>query len=141
MEYCHCNRCRKVSGSSAILGIGVRREDYRFIAGHALVRSYSAPVLYEPPAYQVYFCARCGCCVPPPNPTAETFEIAAGLLDDDPGLQPDKHIMVECAPPWAAPRDELPRYTLRQLHLLRTGSELPADFELRTHGIERDETG
>ena len=39
-EYCHCNRCRKVSGSNAILGIGVRTEDYRFLSGRELVKTY-----------------------------------------------------------------------------------------------------
>ena len=31
MEFCHCNRCRKLSGSNAILGIGVNTGDYRFL--------------------------------------------------------------------------------------------------------------
>jgi len=133
VEYCHCNRCRKVSGGSAMLSIGVRREDSRHLAGRELIRSYSAPILYGPPAYQVLFCERCGCCVPPAEPDGEVLEIAAGLFDDDPGVSPDKHIFVEQVPAWDPIRDALPRYTLPELHKLRTGEELPADFEPRVH--------
>lgn len=131
VEYCHCNRCRKVSGSSASLSIGVRRCDYRFISGHELVQRYAAPILYAPPAYETWFCTRCGCSVPPPKPDfdCELLEIPAGLFDDDPGIEPDKHIFVELSPAWDPISDHLPRYTRRELHKLRTGEDLPPDSD------------
>jgi hypothetical protein len=133
VEYCHCNRCRKVSGSSAMLSIGVRCSDYRFLSGHELLRSYTAPILNAPPAYHILFCTHCGCCVPPPHPAGDMLEIPAGLFDDDPGIKPDKHIFVELLPAWDHITDNLPRYTLRELHKLRTGDELPPDFVPRLH--------
>jgi len=136
VEYCHCSRCRKVSGSSALLSIGVNREDYRFLAGRELIRTYSAPLLYGPPPYMTIFCSRCGCSVPPPDPETDQLEIPAGLFDDDPGIRPDKHIFVELLPEWDEIRDNLPRYTLRELHKLRTGEELGPDFKLRRHRSE-----
>jgi hypothetical protein len=51
VEFCHCNRCRKVSGSAALLMISVSTADYRFPTGRELVRTYAAPILYNPPAY------------------------------------------------------------------------------------------
>jgi hypothetical protein len=56
-ELCHCNRCRKVSGSAFMAGIGVRREDFRFVRGQEIVRSYDAPILDAPPAYRSTFCS------------------------------------------------------------------------------------
>ena len=118
-EFCHCNRCRKVSGSNALATIRVARGDYRFLSGAELVKSYEAPILRNPPAYRVTFCSQCGSAVPPPAPEDEFFEIPAGLFDGDPGIRPDKHIFVEFAPEWDEIRDGLPRYTREEIYELR----------------------
>jgi hypothetical protein len=120
-ELCHCSRCRKVSGSAFIAGIGVRREDFRWLAGAELVRSYDAPILEAPPAYRSTFCSRCGSPVPDPTNDAPWFEIAVGLLDDDPGLRPDRHIMVNCKSPWYEIADALPQLDKAALIALRSG--------------------
>lgn len=108
-ELCHCRRCRKASGSSFVAGLGVRVRDYTLLAGAELIRSYEAPILKAPPAYRTSFCARCGSPVPSPLPDARWFEIPAGLLDDDPGCKPDRHIYVEWLPDWDAIHDDLPQ--------------------------------
>ena len=136
-EYCHCNRCRKVSGSSSLLTIRVKTQDYRFLSGRELVKTYAAPILYVPPAYHSYFCANCGSPVPPPLPDGDEFEIAAGLFDDDFGIRPDKHIFVDFMPPWDDLHTELPGYTMRQIYELRTGRKLPKDFAPRVHAAPR----
>lgn len=131
-EICHCNRCRKVSGSAGMAGLGVRTGQFRLIAGRELIRSYGAPLLYGPPPYRTHFCARCGSPVPDPEPEGDWFEIPAGALDDDPGLRPDKHILVELLPAWDRITDGLPQLTLPDL-LRHRGVEVPADFRVRTH--------
>ena len=132
-EFCHCNRCRKVSGSTALLTIRAKTEDYRLLSGRELVRSYAAPVLYKPPPYQATFCSNCGSPVPEASPKGEYIEIPAGVFDDDPGIRPDKHIFIEFMPDWDVLSDDLPAYTRAQIYRLRTGHELPKDFELRWH--------
>lgn len=124
--------------------IGVRTSDYRFLTGRELVKSYAAPLLYGPPAYRTTFCSVCGSPVPVPDPEGEWFEIPAGAFDDDPGVRTDRHIFVELVPAWDEIRDDLPKYTFPQLHRLRTGQDLPDDFEMRTHASARpqeDERG
>src|SRR4029078_12998051 len=93
-EYCHCNRCRKVSGSSSLLTVRVATQGFRFLTGRDLMKSYAAPILHATPAYHSFFCSTCGSQVPPPSPQDEIFEIAAGLFDDDFGIPPDKHTFV-----------------------------------------------
>jgi len=90
-------------------GVGVHRTDFRWISGRELIKTYEAPLLESPPAYRVCFCSVCGSCVPDPEDSSEFFGIAAGLLDDDPRLQPDKHIFVEKKAPWFEITDELPQ--------------------------------
>jgi len=108
-ELCHCSRCRKVSGSAFMAGIGVRSDAFRFISGRELIRTYEVPLLEAPPAYRVCFCDVCGSCVPDPDADSEWFEIAAGLLDDDPQLRPDKHIFTELKASWFEITDRLPQ--------------------------------
>lgn len=117
-ELCHCSRCRKVSGSAFVAGLGVRGEDFRLLSGAELIRTYEAPILERPPAYRTSFCSRCGS--PVPGPISHWFEIPAGLLDDDPDVRPDRHIFVERKSGWFEITDELPQLTKQQLIELRT---------------------
>lgn len=118
-ELCHCRRCRKGSGAAFVAGVGVRSEDYRLLQGKELISTYEAPLLEAPPAYTTSFCKRCGSPVPNPDPGAAWFEIAAGLLDGDPGVRPDKHIFVELKAPWFEITDNLPQLDKHALHRLR----------------------
>lgn len=124
-ELCHCSRCRKASGAAFVAAVGVRTADFRLLQGADSIERYEAPLLERPPAYRTSFCRRCGSPVPDPDPSASWFEVAAGLLEDDPGLRPDKHIFVELCPPWHAISDELPQL------------DKPALIALRTRELER----
>lgn len=118
-ELCHCSRCRKTSGSAFTAMVGVRTADFRFLEGEDLIVTYEAPILRAPPAYAAHFCRTCGSSVPKPPPGADWFEIPAGAFDDDPGLQPDKHIFVEIKAPWFEIKDSLPQLDLKALAELR----------------------
>jgi hypothetical protein len=118
-ELCHCSRCRKASGSAFVAGLGVRREDFRFIAGRERIRTYEAPVREVPPGYRRCFCARCGSPVPDPHTDATWFEIPAGVLDDDPQLRPERHVFVDVKSPWFAITDGLPQLDKAALVALR----------------------
>ncbi len=110
-ELCHCTRCRKASGSAFVAGIGVRGADFRWLSGYQEIRRYEAPILERSPGYQVAFCGRCGSPAPYYEEGDEWLEVAAGLLDDDPGMRPDRHIFIECGSSWYTIRDELPQLT------------------------------
>jgi hypothetical protein len=99
-ELCHCTRCRRVSGSAFLAAVGVRREDFRWLHGRENVRTFDAPILHGPPAYRSCFCERCGSPVPDPTDDSAWFELPAGLLEGDPGLRPDKHIMIQHQAVW-----------------------------------------
>jgi hypothetical protein len=89
--------------------IGVRRDDFRWLQGREHIATFDAPILHEPPAYRSCFCKRCGSPVPDPNDNAPWLELPAGLLDGDPGLRPDKHIMSHLRAAWFEIHDELPQ--------------------------------
>ena len=118
-ELCHCSRCRRVSGSAFVAGLGVRVADYRLVSGAELIQSYEAPILERPPAYRTAFCSRCGSPVPNPPEGAEWFEIPAGLLNDDPGHTPDRHIYVDYKSAWDEIADTLPQCTKAEVAAMR----------------------
>ena len=133
MEICHCTRCRKQSGAGSAVTVEVLKEDFSFVQGEELINSYSAPILYTGPAYQSHFCMQCGSPVPPPNSHDTNIEIPVGLFDNDPGVQPDKHIFIEFLPSWDTITDDLPQFKIKALMKLRHNRELPEDFELKSH--------
>jgi len=118
-ELCHCNRCRKASGSAFVAGLRVLRDDFRLLQGRELITTYEAPIWENPPAYRTSFCSRCGSPVPCPFADSPWFEVPAGLLDDDPQLRPDKHIFVELKSPWFTITDNLPQLDKKALLRLR----------------------
>ena len=108
-ELCHCNRCRKVSGAAFMAGVAAPRSAFRLLTGRELIKTYDAPILNAPPAYRSCFCTRCGSPVPDPSSDGPFIEIAAGTLDDDPHVRPDKHIFVEKKAAWHTIADALPQ--------------------------------
>ena len=124
-ELCHCTRCRKSSGSAFVPWLAALREDFRVLQGEELIRSYEAPLRDKPPAYRTSFCGRCGSPVPDPNSEGPLIELHAGVLDDDPGLRPERHILVEMKSSWFTISDALPQLDRAALSVLRTGAASP----------------
>ena len=122
-ELCHCNRCRKSSGTAFVAGIRVRTDAFSFLSGEGLIDTFEAPIVNAPPPYTTAFCRRCGSPVPNPDMDSEYFEIAAGLLDDDPGVMPDKHIYVEFKSSWYGIIDDLPKFTAAQIRQHRQSGD------------------
>lgn len=107
-ELCHCSRCRKSSGSAYMAGIGVRSAEFRWVQGQEHITVIELAVREHPPGYSRAFCRFCGSPTPAPEPVGSWRGIPAGLLDDDPGVRPERHIFVECRAPWTPRGDGLP---------------------------------
>ena len=118
-ELCHCSRCRKATGSAFAPMIGVEASDFTWVSGREEVVSFEAPVIEQPPGFQTSFCRHCGCAMPSHDAAEGWFEIAAGVLDDDPGILPDRHIFVDCGPSWYDVTDDLPQLTRKELIRMR----------------------
>lgn len=110
-ELCHCNRCRKASGSAYVAALVTESHGFKLIKGGDLIRSYDAEIINAPPPYTVYFCSVCGSHLPDPNPQGRNVDIPAGLLDDEPSISPDKHIFTDHKASWDQLDKQLPKYT------------------------------
>ena len=106
MMYCHCEECRRATGSSLNTSIFVRREDFQLISGQSLVASHETS-----PDNIRHFCSGCGSPLFKffPQP-AGMMTVRAGTLDSDPGVRPAGHIWVSEKAPWFEIADGLPQF-------------------------------
>ena len=73
---CHCSLCRKQTGVVHNLATLVKADDFRWLAGQALISSWQ-----KPSGYRNDFCSSCGSTVPNPLRQPPYFWIPLGLLD------------------------------------------------------------
>jgi len=106
MMHCHCEECRRATGSSLNTSLFVRREDFRVVAGEEAVGFHESS-----PGNRRHFCTRCG------SPLFKHFPappglitVRAGTLDGDPGVRPAGHIWVSEKAPWTVIDDGLPQH-------------------------------
>jgi hypothetical protein len=103
--YCHCSKCRKVTGSAFHPAALCRRSRFRWVSGEALISEYRTDS-----GYQARFCGRCGSPVPVVLENGSSVVLSVGSLDGDPGGRPVRHIFVGSKAPWFEIRDGLPQF-------------------------------
>lgn len=92
---CHCERCRKGTGSAHAANLFAPRAALRWISGEANVRTFAV----EGTRHARSFCAACGGAAP--RVGAGGFVIApAGSLDSALALRPDAHICMSSRADW-----------------------------------------
>jgi ADP-ribosyl-[dinitrogen reductase] hydrolase len=108
IQLCHARRCQKFTGSAFSPELAARAERFRWLRGEDQLAQYEAPLLREPPPLRRSFCRACGSPMPAFQPETGFVILLAGVLDDDPGVRPFRHIFTSHAPAWDAVPDELP---------------------------------
>lgn len=106
LSNCHCSMCRKAHGASFSTYAHVDPGDFAYLQGEdSVVRFRSSPEVERT------FCGRCG------SNLTFRFEgmpaslwVAAGSLDDDPGVRTAFHIFAASKAPWVEIVDALPQY-------------------------------
>ena len=105
--YCHCEECRRATGSSLNTSILVRRGDFRVMSGEDAISFYESS-----PGNRRHFCSTCGSPVFKHFPKPPNFvTVRAGTLDSDPGIRPSGHIWVSEKAPWYEITDGLPQFS------------------------------
>ena len=108
-SHCHCSMCRKAHGAAFGTYARVKRGDFVLLSGQQDMVSYQSS-----PEVTRTFCGRCGATLQFIRATRpDTFSLALGTLDDDPGLRPSMHIFVGDKAPWVEIDDELPKHAGR----------------------------
>jgi hypothetical protein len=106
-QYCHCSRCRKVSGSAHSSNLMIAPEHFRWLSGEENVGHY-IPV--ETRHFATAFCKTCGSSLPWFAKTGKTVIIPAGTLDDDPEIRPSQNIFCASRSAWYVAPGTLPEH-------------------------------
>jgi hypothetical protein len=105
---CHCARCRKATGAAYRSTLFIPAETFQYTSGAELVRR----CVPAEDRYSNSFCSVCGSSLPGqfPQDGRQIIGLPMGTLDVDPGLGPERHVLVDSKAPWHEITDELPQY-------------------------------
>ncbi len=101
---CHCSRCRKRTGSAFASNLFVEPDSLRWIRGEEKVVRYDLPSAER---FATVFCRTCGSPVPHLARDGSAYIIAAGSLDEDPNMTPQRIIYWASRAPWFVHTDTL----------------------------------
>jgi hypothetical protein len=104
--HCHCERCRKHSGTAVCTQARVRKERFHLLQGRELMRVYG-----QGEGAVKAFCINCGSSLFGGDwPEGPEVSIRMGAFDDDPGIRPQFHTFVDDRAAWDEITDDLPQY-------------------------------
>ena len=94
--YCHCQRCRKSSGSAFVTSTEISRSDFEVIEGQDLIKRYP-----NPGSVDRFFCAHCGSQLYSQRETTPLImRVRLGTLDDRISEKVGAHIFVGSKAEW-----------------------------------------
>ena len=106
--HCHCERCRKHSGTAVCTQARVSKEQFRLLQGENLIRVYG-----KGEGAVKAFCVNCGSSLFGGDwPEGDEVSIRMGAFNDDPGIRPQYHTFVNDRAAWDEITDNLPQYPL-----------------------------
>ena len=95
--FCHCEQCRKLTGSAHASNLLTEPAEVNWLHGGAYVRRYDAA---EGRQFTHVFCSECGSALPFLNISATALIIPAGSLDSPVDIQVTDNIFWDEAPEW-----------------------------------------
>lgn len=95
--FCHCEQCRKITGSAFASNILTKPARVNWISGSDKVKRFDFP---EPRTFTKVFCVECGSGLPFLNKKGNALVIPAGSLNHEPPIQPAHNIFWLEAAQW-----------------------------------------
>lgn len=106
-QYCHCNRCQKITGSAHGSNIIIEPSQFEWLTGEELVGRYELP---EAKYFASSFCSNCGSSLPWITKNGKAQIVPAGTLDSDPKARPMHNIYYADKACWYDDVDSLVKY-------------------------------
>lgn len=93
---CHCEYCRKDTGSAHAANLFSSTATLEWISGQDRVTTFNLPSTRHGRS----FCCVCGSALPSVQGGGRMLVVPAGSLDDEVGLKPDAHLFVSSRANW-----------------------------------------
>lgn len=106
-KYCHCSRCRKVTGSAHAANIYINPEQLTWLKGKSLVGRYE---LSNTKFFATGFCKQCGSNLPWLTQAGNKVIVPAGSLDDEIDIKPNQNIFCASQANWYQEASSLPQF-------------------------------
>lgn len=104
--HCHCQRCRKASGTGHTSLIILEHCSLNWKQGVELLGRYKVP---EAERFATCFCTNCGSALPRYDEQTGRAVIPAGSIDNQLDLKPEARIFWNSRAPWSC-KDDLPAF-------------------------------
>ncbi|MEZ5535013.1 MAG: GFA family protein [Thiolinea sp.] len=85
---CHCQQCRKITGSAHASNLFTSPEGIEWTAGKELLKTFDHP----DNNFRKVFCSECGSGLPYESRRIPMLIVPAGSLDDEPDAEPMDHV-------------------------------------------------
>lgn len=106
-QYCHCSRCRKVTGSAHGSNLLLRQEQFRWKRGAERVQQWAVP---ETKHFCTAFCQQCGSNLPWLTRDGQRYLVPVGTLNDALPYEPERNIFHASAANWYKNVTDLPSF-------------------------------
>jgi hypothetical protein len=103
---CHCEYCRKDTGSAHAANLFTSTASLKWISGHEKVTEFNLPST----RHMKCFCSICGSALPYKHGDAALLVVPAGSLDDEVRIRPDAHIFVASRANWDQGLEGVPAF-------------------------------
>jgi hypothetical protein len=101
---CHCEYCRKDTGSAHAANLFSSTAKLKWISGEDKVRSFNLPSTLHTKC----FCSICGSALPKMQMNGTLLVVPAGSLNDEIRIRPNAHIFVSSKAGWDDALAEVP---------------------------------
>jgi len=105
--HCHCQRCRKATGTSHASNIMVQEESFNWLTGKTLLKRYKVP---DAERFYTHFCSECGSAMPRDVPEIGAMIIPAGSVDNVINIKPQARIFWDSRADWTCGGDDIPTF-------------------------------
>ncbi|TEW45105.1 GFA family protein [Psychromonas algicola] len=102
--FCHCSRCRKISGSAHCANLFAPGAKLTWLSGEDKVSFYRL----EGSNFSRNFCSTCSSVLPIHAKTRDIIVVPAGCLDTDVDIQPQAHIHTASKGNWDKVLNDIP---------------------------------
>lgn len=101
---CHCEYCRKDTGSAHAANLFSSAATLRWLSGEENVRQFNLPST----RHWNSFCVTCGSALPHIQMNGALLKVPAGSLDSDVLMRPDAHIFFSSRASWDEALEKIP---------------------------------
>jgi hypothetical protein len=105
---CHCERCRKDTGSAHAANLFSSTAKLRWLSGQEKIKTFN----FRSEGHIKSFCIDCGSALPNIQMDGNLLVVPAGSLDSDIDIKPDGHIYLASKANWDNELEKAPKFNV-----------------------------